>query len=316
VTAILALRALGLGDLLTAVPALRGLRAAFAAAEITLAAPAALAPLVSRIGAVDRLLAAPSAVRVPPRPVRWTGPAPALAVNLHGRGPESVVALRAVGARRLWSYGVEGGPRWRDDEHEVRRWCRLLDWYGGAADPTDLALGTWRGRRGPYLVHPGAASARRRWPADRFAVVARELARHGSVLVTGSGDERALAVRVARAAGLPSEAAVAGRTDVATLADLVSGARAVVCGDTGVAHLATAYRTPSVVLFGPQPPSRWGPPPGERHVALWHGPGSAAAPDPPGSSRPDPRLLAITVAEVLAAVRSVASTAPAGPWRR
>src|SRR5207237_79615 len=32
-----------------------------------------------------------------------------------------------------------------------------------------------------------------------------------------------------------------------------------VCGDTGVAHLATALGTPSVLLFGPVPPSRWGP---------------------------------------------------------
>jgi ADP-heptose:LPS heptosyltransferase len=304
VTRLVVLRALGLGDLLTAVPALRALRSRFVRAEITLATPPALGPLVSRIGAVDRLLPVPSAVRRPPKPPVWSGAPPAVAVNLHGRGPQSVAALRAVGPQRLWSYSVEAAPPWRQTEHEVTRWCRLVAWYGCEVDPTDLTLGSWRGARGPFVVHPGAASARRRWPARRFAVVARELARRGPVVVTGTAGERTLAARVARDAGLPAGSVLAGRTDLGELADLVSGARAVVCGDTGVAHLATAYGTPSVVLFGPQPPSRWGPPRDGRHVALWHrvpagGPGTGT----------HAGLLEITVDEVLEATRSIS---PAG----
>jgi ADP-heptose:LPS heptosyltransferase len=91
------------------------------------------------------------------------------------------------------------------------------------------------------------------------------------VLVTGGPDEAGLAAEVAAGAGLGPEAVLAGRTTLAELAALVAAAGRVVCGDTGVAHLATAYGTPSVVLFGPVPPARWGPPPGRRHVALWAG---------------------------------------------
>jgi hypothetical protein len=47
-----------------------------------------------------------------------------------------------------------------------------------------------------------------------------------------------------------------GRTDVGALAALVAHARLVICGDTGVAHLATAYGNRSVLLFGPMPPER------------------------------------------------------------
>jgi len=39
----------------------------------------------------------------------------------------------------------------------------------------------------------------------------------------------------------------------------------------GLAHLATAYARPSVVLFGPVPPAEWGPPQHPRHQALWAG---------------------------------------------
>jgi ADP-heptose:LPS heptosyltransferase len=98
----------------------------------------------------------------------------------------------------------------------------------------------------------------------------------------------------------------AGRTDVVTLARLVAAAGRVVCGDTGVAHLATALRTPSVVLFGPTPPSLWGPPSDRPwHRALWAG-GTGPAHGP----HADPGLLRISVEDVLGALASLPS-APA-----
>ncbi|MEV5769535.1 glycosyltransferase family 9 protein, partial [Micromonospora sp. NPDC052213] len=48
---ILVLRALGVGDLVTAVPALRGLRAGLPGRELVLAAPDWLAPLAELTGA-------------------------------------------------------------------------------------------------------------------------------------------------------------------------------------------------------------------------------------------------------------------------
>mgnify|MGYP002621449843 CR=1 FL=1 len=297
---VLALRALGLGDLLTAVPALRALRRGFPDAQLVLAAPAALAPLVARIGAVDRLLPVPSAVQAPPGPLPTATRPPALAVNLHGRGPQSTEALRRLRPARLWSYGTPAGPPWREDEHEVDRWCRLLAWYGCAADRDDLYLDTGapgaHPRSGPVLVHPGASTDERRWPADRFAAVARALAERGwPVRVTAGPAERELAARVATAAGLPATA-VATSMSLDALTDLVASSPLVICNDTGVAHLATACRTPSVVIFGPQPPSRWGPPPNGRHRVLWC---------PPDARDPDPRPHRISPAEVLAAAEAL-----------
>jgi ADP-heptose:LPS heptosyltransferase len=92
--------------------------------------------------------------------------------------------------------------------------------------------------------------------------------------------------------------AVARGTDLQDLAALVARAELVLCGDTGVAHLASAYATPSVVLFGPTPPHRWGPPEDGPHDVLWHGTGVGD----PHDDEPDPALLRITVDEVLARV--------------
>ncbi|MET8358356.1 glycosyltransferase family 9 protein [Micromonospora sp. NPDC005171] len=304
---ILVLRALGVGDLVTAVPALRALRAAYPSRELALAAPGWLAPLVDLVGGVDRLVDTTGL----DRPLR-VGTAPRVAVNLHGRGPQSHRLLAATRPGRLLAFaspdaGFADGPRWAVDEHEVDRWCRLLSWYDIPADRADLSL-----RRpasaglpsGVTLLHPGSKIPAKRWPAERFAALARALTGQGHrVLLTGSADERALASRVAEAAGLSSHAVLAGRTDLGALAALVADARLVVSGDTGVAHLATGYGTPSVVLFGPVPPAHWGPPPDRpRHRVLWAGEADWPGWDGVGSH---PTMAALRLDEVLTAVAEV-----------
>jgi uncharacterized protein YjbJ (UPF0337 family) len=116
------------------------------------------------------------------------------------------------------------------------------------------------------------------------------------VLITGSTAERGLAEAVARGAGVPDDDVLAGRTDLMELAGVIARAACVVCGDTGVAHLATAFGTPSVLLFGPTPPDAWGPPPDRpQHVVLHRGDGRGD----PHADRPDPALLRISVQDVL-----------------
>jgi ADP-heptose:LPS heptosyltransferase len=305
---LVALRALGLGDFLTGLPALRALRSARPDWELVLATSAQLRPLVELAGGVDRVLPTEGLSKE----LVWAGPRPALAVNLHGRGPESTRLLAQLDAARLVAFdcpeAAVAGPTWRADEHEVSRWCRLLEeTLGLRTDAADLGLprpGVAPPVEGAVVIHPGAAFASRRWPMERFAAVAaRAAAWRLPVAVTGSLAERQLAVSVAAGAGLPQTAVLAGRTALVELAALVSSARLVVSGDTGVAHLATAYGTPSVVLFGPISPHLWGPQPGGPHRALWHeGPEG----DPWGN-QVDPGLLEITVSEVLAAAEQLLS---------
>jgi ADP-heptose:LPS heptosyltransferase len=302
---VLVLRALGLGDLLTVVPALRALRRCWPPARLVLACPASLGPVVRLAGTVDAVLPATGLDSLP-----WTGTPPDVAVNLHGRGPRSHRLLAGTGARRLLGYacpegGHVDGPPWDDGEHEVVRWCRMLQWYGLAADPADLRLDSPRASPrarspapGAVVVHPGAAYESRCWPAERYAAVARaRAAAPRPVVVTGTAAELARAEAVAALAGLAPGRVLAGRTDLATLAALVAEARLVLCGDTGVGHLATACGTPSVLLFGPTPPALWGPPADPPiHRVLWKGHCGD-----PWASVPDPGLLAITPGEVISA---------------
>jgi ADP-heptose:LPS heptosyltransferase len=309
---ILVLRALGLGDFLTGVPAYRGLRRAFPGHRLVLAAPAPLAPLAPLTHAIDELLPTGEL-----QPIRWPGPVPDIAIDLHGRGPASHQLVAALRPRRLIVFGGEHaggftGPTWRPGEHEVARWCRLCRESGIPADPADLLLAPPQQVTPPFtLLHPGAAAPARRWAAAGFAAVGRQLAADGhDVRITGSGPERELASWVARRAGLRPEHALAGQTSLDALAALTASARLVISGDTGMAHLASAYARPSVTLFGPVPPSEWGPPPHPRHQVLRAaGPGYRGDPH---AARTDPALSAITVDAVLgAAAAALRATQPA-----
>jgi ADP-heptose:LPS heptosyltransferase len=300
------LRPLGLGDLLTGIPAIRAVRAAVPDHRLVLATTSALRPLAELIDAVDEVLPAREL-----EPLDWTGPPPELAVDLHGKGPASHAVVAALRPGRLLTFDSPGypGPTWYPDEHEVHRWCRLVaEGLGVDADPDALDLAVPDVPppvAGASIVHPGAAFPGRRWPTERFAAVARHLADAGhDVRITGGPGEVDLARAVACSAGLPDDAVLAGQTSSLELAAVVAAARLVVCGDTGVAHLATAYRRPSVVLFGPVSPALWGPPPRAQHVVLWHGDGTG---DPWGTDL-DPALAAITVDEVIGALEGLLVT--------
>jgi ADP-heptose:LPS heptosyltransferase len=305
---VLALRALGLGDALTGVPALRGLRRARPRARLVLAGPPESGALLVAEGVVDAVLPVRGLAPLQPdallraaaeRPDVLGGADVDLAVNLHGRGPQSTRALAALRPRELVAFDTPDHPGWDDDAHEGERWCGLVRPLGGACGPEDLVLRDvpLDVRTGPVVVHPGAASPSRRWPAERWAQVVAALREAGrAVVVTGGPDEAPVCAQVA-AAGAED---LCGRLSLAQLLELVATSPLLLSGDTGAAHVATAARTPSVLLFGPTSPARWGPAVDQdRHRVLWRSRAGDEPGDPHGVS-PDPVLLRTTVRDVLA----------------
>jgi heptosyltransferase-2 len=101
-------------------------------------------------------------------------------------------------------------------------------------------------------LNPGAAfGTAKRWPAERFAAVGRELAGRGArVVLFGSAAEQPLAEALQREIG-PRAFSTAGRASLAGFLDLVSGCNLFLTNDTGTMHLAAAAGVPVVAIFGP-----------------------------------------------------------------
>ena len=111
---------------------------------------------------------------------------------------------------------------------------------------------------GEYVVRPpGTSVTARAWRLEGHAAAVDRLADAGwQVVVTGGSGELELTSLVAGNRALN----LGGRLDLVGLAEVISGARAVVVGNTGPAHLAAAVGTPVVSLYAPTvPASRWRP---------------------------------------------------------
>ena len=294
-------RALQLGDLLCSVPALRAMSAVLPHAHMTLIGlPWACAFAARYADLIDAFEAFPGARGFPEQPEDESG-LPAfldamrarrfdLAIQLHGSGGIANGLVAGFGARALAGFAQddETPPKgcfvgWPDTLPEPERYNVLMRAMGvdtpGAAlsfpltsdDVDECAALVARHRLAPerlVLVHPGAQLPSRRWPPERFAAVADELAADGwQVAVTGTAGEIELTARVVGAMSRPARH-LAGETSLGALAALVAEARLVVCNDTGLSHVAAAMRTRSVVIASGSDTRRWAPLDRDRHHVL------------------------------------------------
>jgi heptosyltransferase-2/heptosyltransferase-3 len=110
-----------------------------------------------------------------------------------------------------------------------------------------------------FVIHPGSGAPAKLWPADRWARIADEVSRRGfEVVLTGGESERALVDRIAGETACRIRSLV-GKTSLKTLAAVFQRARVVAGVDSGPLHLAVAVDTPTLHLFGPSEPARFGP---------------------------------------------------------
>ena len=123
---------------------------------------------------------------------------------------------------------------------------------------------------GSYVVvHPGASVDARQLPLAPTVDAVAQLAGEGrSVVLTGGSAERHLTAVIRAGAASELVHDRTATTDLAGLAHLLRGADAVVCGNTGPAHLAAAVGTPVVEAFAPVVPAHRWRPWGVPHVIL------------------------------------------------
>lgn len=286
-------RALQLGDLIEAIPALRALRAGFPNAEITLIGLPWAGAFVQRFHRyIDRFVEFPGfpgiAERevVPERTARFIEEQRRygydLAIQMHGSGKTSNHFVCALAARVTVGY-FEGFDRgsltlsmpYPDTSPEVYRNLGLAQLLG-CPDCTprlefplddsdyvevDALLRDLPRTAKPLIgLHVGARSPARRWPTTYFALLADELVRlfDAQIILTGSTDELAI-VRSVEEQMARRSINLAGKTSLGGLAALIARLDLFVSNDTGPAHIACALDTPGITIFGPADYQRWSP---------------------------------------------------------
>jgi len=257
-----------LGDVLLAVPALRGLRADAPDNELVLAAQPRIAALLASLGVVDRDVAFDAlgleslftetddvservrGLLAGARVVSWFGAGDAtFARRLRALVPDAVIAPSAPA-------------------HEAVVWRHLVNSAGASLGPGDalrdpiaapatmldagrraLAAAGWKGERRLVMIHPGAGGTTKRWPPARFAAIAERLVHDRGVdVVVHAGPADADAVVALRSAlGVPAHVLV--DAPLATLAGALGHVALWIGNDSGVTHLAASLGVPTVVLF-------------------------------------------------------------------
>lgn len=297
-------RALQLGDMLCAVPALRALRNALPATRITLVGLPWAEQFAKRFDRyIDDFAAFPGHPAFPEQAVQEQL-VPAfyeamqdrnfdLALQLHGSGQISNGIVNRFGAKMIAGWAADAACRldggyfldYPETGPEPLRLLRLTGFLGAPPigthlefplderDADELMQDGLAGELvpGSYIcIHAGARWRDKCWPPQRFAEVADCLADDFglSIVLTGSAKEADLAAAVASC--MRHRAINAARPiSIGAMAALMNGARLLVCNDTGVSHIAAGLRLPSVVIFSKADMRRWSPLDTELHRCLW-----------------------------------------------
>lgn len=292
---ILILHIAGLEETVLALPALRSLRSHLPEARITIVSSPAGAELLGLAGCVDRVLAVGrfrhGEIFNPATFYRSAGILDELrhspydlAIEFES-SPESAIILSAARPRERYraGSGPSGGVgllldrvsdllRPRIHRHKAHAYLKCLEPLGvrplepeprlKTVRDSDEAIDRMLQKQGAMLgdlligIHPGAGSARQRWPLERFASVASRLINNfnARILIFSGPRERATARRVARM--LPAKSSIVIKSP--KLADFISAVARLsllIANHSGPAHVAAAVGTPVVVASVSSDPS-------------------------------------------------------------
>lgn len=285
VTRVVVLAPNWLGDAVMALPALQSVRGAYPAAHLAVAARPSVAPLFAMVPGVDAVVPLESRGGLS-NVQRWRRDAARLAAerfDLAVLFPNAFMAAWITAQARIperWGYDTDLRGRWltralrrpAPSVHQADYYLALVTAAGLAPAPRVARIVVPEAARDAatrlvaardYVVlAPGAAYGRaKQWPPERFAALAVTLrgTRAITPVLVGAGGDAAAGVEFLQAlASLPGGAQTAattvdliGKTDLATLAAVLAGARAVVANDSGAMHLSGAVGVPVVAIFGP-----------------------------------------------------------------
>jgi ADP-heptose:LPS heptosyltransferase len=283
-------RALQLGDMLCAIPAIRALKSAYPDAELTLIGLPWAESLLSRFPRYfDEFINFPGYPGLPEQEydhsqfLVFEGIIKAenfdYIIQMQGNGTIVNDMLTDLNAGKLLGYTYDKGNledksfmHYPNYGHEVNRHLMLMEHFGVPILDSNLEFPLYHPDRislrnlqlpiepRKYVcIHPGSRGAWRQWPTQHFAALGDLCARSGlKVVVTGTASETPIINEVIQK--MECQAInLAGMTSLGAIAALIDEAYLLISNCTGVSHIAAALETPSVVISMDGEPERWGP---------------------------------------------------------
>jgi len=283
-------RALQLGDLLCAVPALRALRAAYPSANITLLGLPWAAAFVNRFHHyVDDFVHFPGYPGLPEQ--SFDGVAYGnfiremethsfdLLLQMHGNGTIVNKMLLQCGAKNLAGFHNNAShidsPLFLEYPNrlpEVRRHLSLMSHLGISSQGSHMEFPITKADEEEFFerhsmlanleyvcVHPGSRGAARLWSPHHFAALAHKCTDEGyAVVITGTKEESSITSKVVQLCECPV-IDLTGKTTLGTIACLLKNASLLIANCTGVSHIAAGLQTPSLIISMDGEPDRWRP---------------------------------------------------------
>jgi heptosyltransferase III len=277
-----------IGDLILTTPAIAAVREKFPDAKLTLVISSEGKALAPAIADVNKLL-------VMPRGFRGFGTIAAIArgkfdycVDFTRNDRSALLVLLSRAKMRIVSFRIKARSKFRTrfynefvehrmrDMHTIDYHLALLEPLGisntsravrlelpkSTRETADELLSAHNIRRSFIVFHPGSARAEKFWNAQRWADVINHAAdNHDVDLVLTGGSSPLEQTHIGDIKSKVRHRAfdLSGKTDLLTLAALIGKARLLVTVDSAPMHLASATRTPQVILFGPTNPFHWRP---------------------------------------------------------
>jgi ADP-heptose:LPS heptosyltransferase len=293
-------RALQLGDLLCAIPAIRALRHAYPQAHITLLSMPWARSLIDRFpqyfNAFIHFPGYPGLPEQAADPKAFSAflsiaqeEAFDLVLQMQGNGTLVNPMVELLDGKYTAGFCTPNDYcpnttlflEYPNGIHETERHIRLMQHLGIPTQGNELEfpltqkdeqdferLGLPLPPQQYICLHPGSRGSWRQWPVEYFAKLADYAASKGfTIVITGTNDELDIVQSVVQQ--MNTEAVVvAGKTSLGAVAVLIKNAFALISNCTGVSHIAAALRTPSIVISMDGEPERWAPLNTQLHLTI------------------------------------------------
>jgi lipopolysaccharide heptosyltransferase II len=283
VNRILVIRLRSIGDTVLSTPSLIALRRFLPDAQIDILLEDWVAPLLENFDLVDNVIAIGKG-EVDRLKAAWRIRRNKYDVvfNLHG-GTTSTLLSRATGAAHrigyenyqyssLYTHRLSSSSDFwqREKTHSAEQQLALLGFVGIPVDDrprtrltvspearTSISARYDTSKR-YALLHPASLFATKQWSAENFAWIADHLS-DGNIatVAVASGKERIVLDELQRRS--QSDIPVFDDLSIPEITALAADAELFVGNDSGIAHIAAAVNTPTVVIFGSSNRDHWRP---------------------------------------------------------